>query len=517
MFRLNTFFNLQRSLRTRISVTFGAMAIVLTLVLGWLVEQRLSAQVEPEYFNQLQRLIFAYGLGFGVLFVVLGWVLAGRITRPLSQIAQAAQRISQGNSEEVIPTFPGHDEVASLSRSLNQLVADLNQQKEALQKNAATLDHLVAERTRQLAALSEMMAVSNDVEDDLPTLLNRAIAQVMKVTKTKVGGIHLLSQDGQHLKTVADINTLPTVAAALNKLTEDHPLASDILQQDAYLHIRDLAADPRTAPFAALSQNRQLLGFPIRKGKRNLGAFTVLLAEDEPLDDDEIRLLRSLTDQLAVIIENARLRKEAEQLAVVEERNRLARELHDSVTQTLYSATLFAEAGQRNAKAGKMDKALNYLAEVGESSHQALKEMRLLVYKLRPSALDKEGLVLALEQRLKAVEERAGIQYELVAGENLHLSNEVESALYAIAVESLNNALKHSKATAVSLHLSQENGTVALNVHDNGQGFELETARLAGGLGITSLQERVAQLNGKIQFESAPGAGTTIAVQIPTD
>jgi signal transduction histidine kinase len=493
------------------------MAMVLTLILSWLLELRVREQVSLEYFAQLQQLIFAYGIGFSLLFLVLGWVLAGGITRPLSEIAVAAQRISQGHSEEVIPTFPGHDELASLSRSLNLLVTDLNQQKIALQGSHAELEARVSERTRQLSTLYDMLAVNNNVEDDLSSRLKQALGNVLAVTGTSIGGIHLLNQAGTSMEMVAENNMLPEITAALQTLPLDHPLLTRILQERAYLYIPDLSVNPYTAAFTGLSQNKQFLGFPIRKGERNLGTISVILQETQPLDETAIGLFHSLADHLAIVVENDHLRQQSERLAVVEERNRLARELHDSVTQSLYSATLFAEAGQRNAKAGKMDKAIAYLAEVGETSHQALKEMRLLVHKLRPSALDKEGLIPAVDQRLKAVEERAGIEHELTVEGELHLSNDLESVLYAIVLESLNNALKHARATAVSVHFSQTSDRVGVSVRDNGRGFDLKTALLAGGLGLTSLQERVAQLNGTIEIQSSLGEGTNISVQIPND
>lgn len=513
--RLQALINLRRSLRVWISVTFGGLALLLTIVFGFLLDASVSERVDPQLYRQLEQLIIIYGGVRVVIFLVLGWLVAGRIARPLSEIAAAARRISRQGSHEVIPTFPGHDEVASLSRSLNALVTDLSQQKQALQAAQAELEARVVERTRQLTALSNLLAVSSELESDLPTVLNQALTQVLTVTGSHIGAIHLLSQDGSHLELITALNIRPEITANLQTMPLDHPLVWEILQQEDHLRLPDLTADPRTAPFAALSQNRQLLGFPIRKGTHNWGTLVVILTPGESLDVTEIGLLSSLADQLAIVVENAHLRREAERLAVVEERNRLARELHDSVTQALYSTTLFAEAGQRNARAGKMDKALSYLTEVGETSHQALKEMRLLVHKLRPSVLDKEGLIPALEQRLKGVEERAGIQYELVVDGELHLLSDVESALYFMAQEALNNSLKHARATAITVHLAQTEADVQLEVGDNGDGFVWETAVSAGGLGLSSLQERAKQYKGSVKFQTAPGEGTMVKVWLP--
>lgn len=513
--RLQTIFDFRRSLRVWISFTFGALALLLTILFGFLLDVSISERVDPQVYNQLQQLTFIYGGVRVVIFLVLGWVIAGRVARPLSEIAAAARRISREGSEEVIPTFPGHDEVASLSRSLNTLVTDLSQQRNALQTAHQELEARVVERTRQLTALYDVLAVSNELERDLPKVLNQALTHMLTAAGTEAGAIHLLSRDETHLKLVTDLNMPPEIVANWQTMPLDHPMVQEILQQEDYLLFSDLTADPCIVPLTALSQNHQVLAFPIRKGRHNLGTLVVILSPSKLLDMTEIGMLSSLADQLAVVVENARLRQEAERLAVMEERNRLARELHDSVTQALYSTTLFAEAGQRQAQAGKMDKALSYLAEVGETSHQALKEMRLLVYKLRPSALDKEGLLAALEQRLKGVEERAGIQYELMVDGELHLPHDVEAALYSMAQETLNNSLKHARATAISVHFAQTDDDVQFEIKDNGEGFVWETAVAAGGLGLTSLQERAKQYKGTVEFQTAPSKGTTVKVWLP--
>lgn len=170
----------------------------------------------------------------------------------------------------------------------------------------------------------------------------------------------------------------------------------------------------------------------------------------------------------------------------MEERSRLARELHDSVTQSLYSLTLFAEAGRRAAEAGEKERELGYLTRLGQVSHQALKEMRLLVYELRTAALEKEGLVAALQQRLDAVEKRAGVQARLLVEETVELPAMVEEGLYRIAQEALTNILKHAQATSVIVRLKANSEQVELEVTDNGRAFEATSLSSGGGIGLTS-------------------------------
>ena len=223
-------------------------------------------------------------------------------------------------------------------------------------------------------------------------------------------------------------------------------------------------------------------------------------------------------------VENAQLYEQAQQVAVVEERQRLARELHDSVTQSLHSSTLLAEAGQRLAGVGDLERTRHYLVRLGEISQQALKEMRLLVYELRPMALQEVGLVRALQQRLDAVERRAGVDARLVVvgGEpedaSVDLPAAVEGAFYRIAQEALNNALKHSQPSSVTVTLRKEgsltNRRVAMEVTDDGKGFEPGAGDGAGGIGLPSMRERAERVGGTLTIHSTPDQGTTVRIEI---
>jgi signal transduction histidine kinase len=204
----------------------------------------------------------------------------------------------------------------------------------------------------------------------------------------------------------------------------------------------------------------------------------------------------------------------AEELAVLQERTRLARELHDSVTQSLYSLTLLAVAGQRMIQARDLQQIAVNQARLGEIAQQALQEMRLLVYELRPLALESEGLIGALEKRLENVERRAGIEARAVVEGEVDLAAEVEEELYGIAQEALNNSLKHAKASQVALSIRVADESVALEVADDGQGFDLARIGAKGGLGLVSMQERADRIGGELVIQSAPGEGTSVRVSV---
>jgi signal transduction histidine kinase len=217
--------------------------------------------------------------------------------------------------------------------------------------------------------------------------------------------------------------------------------------------------------------------------------------------------------------EKALRQREMEQ-AIAAERNRLARDLHDSVTQSLYSLTLLAEAGQRmlanwgeNAPGQAASSQLtSNQSRLGEIAQQALQEMRLLVYQLRPLALESEGLVGALEQRLETVERRAGVQAVVSVQGEIDLPAGVEEELYRIAQEALNNALKHARASRVELSIRAVEDGVTLQVTDDGRGFDLASAGDRGGLGLVGMHERAARIGARLDVRSAPGEGTAVTV-----
>lgn len=254
---------------------------------------------------------------------------------------------------------------------------------------------------------------------------------------------------------------------------------------------------------------------PLKIKDRVIGVLDIQSDQPDDFDETDLVVMELLAGQAAIALENARLYKQAQQLAVVEERNRLARDLHDSVTQSIYSLTLLAEAGQRMIQAGDTAVIQQNQERLSAISQQALQEMRLLVYELRPFDLRQAGLAAALENRLEVVERRAGVDVEYTVSGEICLPEAVEEALYRIAHEALNNALKHAQATAVAVTIEASPGAICLQVTDNGRGFETALAERLGGLGLVSMRERVEMLNGRFNLISEPGSGTTIQVEIP--
>ena len=221
---------------------------------------------------------------------------------------------------------------------------------------------------------------------------------------------------------------------------------------------------------------------------------------------------RDITDRRRV--EEA-LEEQVKEKAVAAERSRLARELHDSVTQALYSVTLYAEAARMALAAGKGDVTAENLNELHNMAREAMIDMRMLIFELHPPVLEEEGLVAALQARLAAVESRARLQTEIRLEGEQRLPIVVEEQLFRIALEALNNVIKHASAQQVIVSLQFQDQAVYLEISDDGKGFNPATIRRSGGRGLIGIKERVQRIQGTLTIRSTPGDGTTLCVRCP--
>jgi len=275
--------------------------------------------------------------------------------------------------------------------------------------------------------------------------------------------------------------------------------------------------------------------FVVIPGKgRPFGSLGVDVTASRMFGDAEIAFLQAVANILALAIERAQTNQTierqveqrtrqieqqlvaaAEERAVLHERQRLARDLHDSVTQALYGITLHAQAAWRLLTSSDVENAAGSLRALQDTAQEALDEMRLLIFELRPPILGQVGLVAALQARLTSVEGRGNLQTQLIVDGAVDLPSGVELALYRIAQEALNNALKYAHAQRITLRIQQAQAQIVLEVIDDGVGFEPATASQTGGLGLRGIAERVAQLDGTCSVRSTPGGGTQLRVEIP--
>jgi PAS domain S-box-containing protein len=300
---------------------------------------------------------------------------------------------------------------------------------------------------------------------------------------------------------VGDVPGKPVIAPNARAVWEASPLIRPFAVNLSTL-------DWQAGVFLPLSWQNRVFGF--------LAVF--LVAGLAGPTEEELAFYTALADQAAVAVTNTRLASQARQAATLEERARLARELHDSVSQGLFSMTMHARAAQVSmAQAGlSEDGALGRsIAELAELTRGALAEMRALIFELRPAALAEEGLVTALRKQAAALTAREQLMITVDGPEEpLSLLEGAEEHLYRIACEALRNVINHAGAERVTVSLIDDADRLRVEVRDDGAGFDQAITR-SGHLGLGTMAQRAATIGGQLEISSTPGTGTTVVVSVP--
>jgi signal transduction histidine kinase len=305
--------------------------------------------------------------------------------------------------------------------------------------------------------------------------------------------------------------------AAIGRLPRTHGLLSAMLERPQPHRTSDISKDPRFEWWpAAHPRMTSFLGVPILSAGEVVGAFylTDKIGADEFSDQDQ-ELIELFAAHAAVAIATARVHERSRELSVVEERNRLARDLHDAVSQTLFSLTLTAEAASelldRDTEAARAQ-----LAEVRRLAAEAREEMRSLVFQLRPADLEADGLVATLRKHVDVLGRVHAADVELTVRGQTEPDAPVQRELYRIAQEALQNALKHSGAGRIGVGLDLDPARTRLVVSDDGSGFDPADPRVRSQhLGVTVMAERARAVGGRLDLSSTPGRGTTVTAEVP--
>ena len=484
-----------------------------------IVEQNSAEAFQAVSTNTIINLVIAFIAV--ILAVSAALFMTQSIANPIVGLAKTASNIAQGNLEP-IPDMTRDDEVGALARAFNSMTSQLRDLINSLELR-------VKERTRDFQEANEALTyralqletsaqVGREITSilDINVLLNRVAELIQGAFGYYHVQIFLLEKDTNQLimGAVSGSDNIQFRLIDMNKPS----LNSEAAQTSRMQLVSDVRQNPKFLFDNQLTETRSELVVPLRVGDRVIGTLDVHASKTNAFTKEDALVIQSLGDQIAVAIENARLYDRSKDLAVLEERNRLARELHDSVTQSLYSIVLFTEGWKRMLKTEGADKFEEYLSRTGEIAEQSLKEMRLLILELRPPALDQEGLVGALQKRLDAVEKRVGITTARVVMEDfIELPATVEEELYRIAQEALNNSLKHAKATKVTVRIFTKGDRVTLEVNDDGVGFDPKSDESQGGMGLLNMNERAKRAGGSLSIHSEIGKGTTINISVPLD
>jgi signal transduction histidine kinase len=365
---------------------------------------------------------------------------------------------------------------------------------------------------RQLESLNEIgNALASELE--LEPLLHLVASRLRELVDARLVLIAL--PEGETLR-IAAVDGERAFGIAGMELALGGSKAGRVLERGRSERIDSVLDDPEIDQQATRRLGvHSALYVPLIARGRTIG---VVIAHDKEgawpaFSEDDLRLAESLADRAAVAVDLSERVSRDSVRRVVEaqelERARLARELHDETGQALTSILLGLKPLEQSAEA-------EAVGAVRELVVSTLQNVRRLAVELRPSALDDFGLVPAVERLSETFREQSGLEVDLAAhlGEE-RLLPEAETTLYRVIQEALTNVVKHAGASRVSILLQRKRGAVVAVVEDDGSGFDPDVTR-EDALGLAGMRERLALVGGKLQVESSPGRGTTIAAEVPS-
>ncbi|PWH19857.1 MAG: hypothetical protein DDG59_01690 [Anaerolineae bacterium] len=373
------------------------------------------------------------------------------------------------------------------------------------------LEQMVLERTRELSILYEVTAYLN-----APSDLRQAVAQVLDnvqaLSQCQWVAVHLYHPKSKQLALYQEKSVL-SASFFTSSIDWQQPPWKTVFEQNAVFHLDILPQGIENLVEPSTLQPLCYLGLPIRSKGEALGVLSLVSNNGQQYSLNDQAILTAIADQLGLAIERVRLIEKGEEVAKLEERQRLARELHDALTQSLYSMTLLTSGYKRSLHHASVEEIHQWMDELNEIAQNALAELRLLLYELRPTALEQDGLHGALKRRLEAVEKRAGIRTTFEVHGSFRLPPEDEEHFYRIAQEALNNALQHAHHQSILVQIESLPNFFRMTIADDGIGFDFDqVAQHHQHSGLSNMLSRARQVEAQLSIETSPGKGTKLLI-----
>ncbi|MEU3600788.1 GAF domain-containing sensor histidine kinase [Streptomyces sp. NPDC006798] len=371
-----------------------------------------------------------------------------------------------------------------------------------------------------LAAVSTaLLAMSRHLE--VRDVLKTIVASARELLDAEYAALGVPDDHGGFAQFVVD-GVSDAQWKAIGPLPRQHGVLAAMLRDARTERLADVREDPRFGGWpAAHPDMKDFLGLPVKDGRETIGALFLANKKCPRTDggcgftEDDEELLSILAQHAAIALTNARLYERSRELTIAEERSRLAHELHDAVSQKLFSLRLTAQAAAALVDRDPV-RAKDELHQVAALAAEAADELRAAVVELRPAALDEDGLVNTLRNQIQVLDRAhsARVTFDTCGLKALPAAQ--EEALLRVTQEALHNALRHSAADKVDVTLTRRGAGAVLSVTDNGKGFDPRTVRRAGRhLGLVSMRDRASGVGGRLRVRSTPGQGTTIEMEVP--
>ncbi|MBI9045412.1 MAG: PAS domain S-box protein [Anaerolineaceae bacterium] len=375
-------------------------------------------------------------------------------------------------------------------------VAEMEQRQfsEALAKSAATLNDTLN--------LDEVLGL---VLENLDHFVSYRAANIMLVDE-KTRNVSIGKHRGYSQEAVN--NTLRTFSLPIDKI----PIVKILLKERKPVVIPYTKTDPIWIKLKGVKWINSYLGIPIFHGNDLIGVLNVDSDKPNNFNSTHAQHLQAFMNQAGIAIRNARLFEKTHEIATLEERQRLARDMHDVVTQTLFSASLKAEALSRLWERETPEEINNRLVELQRLNRGALAEMRTLLVELRPQSFEKSDLGDLIQQLIDGISGQGSFKISCSIKGKMPLPIDVKMVFFRIAQESLNNISKHSRANIISIDYQNNQDHVYMSINDNGRGFDIALIP-PERLGIKIMEERAEKIGANLEIKSSPGKGTSINLQ----
>ncbi|WP_255956049.1 GAF domain-containing sensor histidine kinase [Streptomyces odontomachi] len=369
------------------------------------------------------------------------------------------------------------------------------------------------------AVSSALLAMSRHLE--VRDVLKTIVASARELLDAEYAALGVPDDHGGFAQFVVD-GVSDAQWKAIGPLPRQHGILAAMLHDARPERLADVRKDPRFEGWpTAHPDMSDFLGLPIRDGDEVIGALFLANKQCPKPDggcgftERDEELLSILAQHAAIALTNARLYERSRELTIAEERSRLAHELHDAVSQKLFSLRLTAQAATAFMDRDPI-RAKGELQQVARLAAEAADELRAAVIELRPAALDEDGLVATLRTQVQVLDRAHSACVTFSSHGVRALPAAQEEAMLRVAQEALHNALRHSGATRVDVDLARHGQGAVLRVTDDGSGFDPRAVRRAGRhLGLVSMRDRASGVGGRLTVESAPGKGTTIKMEVP--
>lgn len=481
-------------------------------VLGAIGVSLWTAPIASQLRHSAQLLVVLVGFTILLALGTLNLLLGRFVLDPLSMLVTTVRRVA-GGQYQARAEVRRHDELGVLAASVNEMA-------ERIDHYTVVLNTQIGDLTQRLASLGIFGRALTEASD-LSAAMEEMTRGVREVLRADLAAIYLVEDGRLHLAHRSGDGSL-----------SDGIEPGEGVAGRAFARRRPMQSPDTDFILTAPETPGAILAVPLLAKDRALGVLTVARAVTWPFVEADASLLATLSNQLAIAIENVRLFqevrvKEAHRGALLsklisaheDERRRIARELHDEVSQSLTGLMMSITAAEGIRDPASLQQRLSTTYQSAEAT---LEEVRKLIHDLRPTALDDLGLVSAVRVHARNLLETAGLTLTFEASGFGHrrLPAAVETTVFRVAQEAITNIARHAHAGAATVRLMLKDGLLTLRVEDNGVGFD--PAQVTGRpedrrLGILGMQERATLVGGDLRIDSQPGRGTRVLMTVAID